>query len=114
MMVNDLDLIEKQLKYNFYKSIEDLSKKRVERCKFKVGQMVEVTWISRDYGTEKEIGYIYYIAPRKDGYLGYTYHFKKIKKRDGEMSHHGIDIPKYSKIIKLKNYVNPNNIIYAQ
>jgi hypothetical protein len=113
-MLTDIDILEKQLKYNFYKSIEELQKKRVQRCKFKVGQMVEVTWESRDYGTEKAIGYIYYIAPRKDGYLGYTYHFKKIKKRDGKMSEHGIDIPKYSKIIKLKNYVNPANIRFAQ
>jgi hypothetical protein len=113
-MLTDLDILEQQLKYNFYKSIEDLQNKRVKRYKFKVGQMVEVTWISRDYGTEKEIGYIYYIAPRKDGYLGYTYHFKKIKKIDGEMSEHGIYMPKYSKIIKLKKYVNPANIRYAQ
>ena len=65
-------------------------------------------------GTEKAIGYIYYIAPRKDGYLGYTYHFKKVKKRDDEMSQHGIDIPKYSKIIKIKNYVNTANIRFTQ
>ena len=30
------------------------------------------------------------------------------------MSKHGIDIPKYSKIIKLKNYINPSDIRYAQ
>ena len=112
-MLTDLDILEQQLKYNFYKSIEDLQNKRVKRCKFKVGQMVEVTWKSRDYGTEKAICYIYYIAPRKDGYLGYTYHFKKVNK-DGKMSQNGIDIPKYSKIIKLKNYVNTTDFRFAQ
>ena len=30
------------------------------------------------------------------------------------MSQIGIDIPKYSKIIKLKNYVNPKDIRFAQ
>jgi hypothetical protein len=112
-MLTDLDILEQQLKYNFYKSIEELQSKRVKRSKFKVGQIVEATWESRDYGVEKAIGYIYYIAPRKDGYLGYTYHFKKVNK-DGKMSQIGIDIPKYSKIIKLKNYVNPKDFRFAQ
>ena len=100
--MNDLDIVEKQLKYNFYKSIEELQKKRVQRCKFKVGDKVMVTFESRDYGVEKEVGYIYYIAPRKNGYLGYIYHFKKVKKTNGLMSNFGIDIPKYSKIIKIE------------
>jgi hypothetical protein len=98
--MNDLDMIEKQLKYNFYRSLETLSKKRVQRCKFKVGDKVKVTFESRDYGVEKEIGFIYYIAPRFNGYLGYTFHFKQVKK-NGKMSYRGIDIPKYSKILKI-------------
>ena len=99
--MKDLDAIEKQLKYNFYRSLENLSNKRVERCKFKVGDKVVVTWESRDYGIEKEIGFIYYIAPRKNGYKGYTFHFNKIRK-DGKISQKGVDIPKYSKILNIK------------
>ena len=99
-MLTDLDILEQQLKYNFYKSIEELQSKRVKRCKFKIGDKVSIRWKSRDYGYEDAECYIYYIAPRKDGYLGYTYHFKKILK-NGELSNIGMNIPKYSKILNI-------------
>jgi hypothetical protein len=101
MMVNDLDLIEKQLKYNFYKSIEDLSNKRIEKCKFKVGDKVSVRWKSRDYGYEDAECYIYYIGNKINGYKGYNFHFNQIKKSNGLMSCRGVDIPKYSKILNI-------------
>ena len=98
--MNDLDIIEKQLKYNFYKSIEELSKKRVERCKFKVGDKVSVRWKSRDHGYEDAECYIYYIGNKINGYKGYIFHFNQMRK-DGKMSQRGVDIPKYSNILNI-------------
>ena len=99
-MLTDLDILEQQLKYNFYRSLENLSKKRVERCKFKVGDKVSVRWKSRDYGYEDAECYIYYIGNKINGYKGYTFHFNQIRK-DGKMSQRGVDIPKYSKILNI-------------
>lgn len=98
--MKDLDIIEKQLKYNFYRSLENLSKKRVERCKFKVGDKVSVRWKSRYYGYEDAECYIYYIGNKINGYKGYTFHFNQVRK-DGKMSCRGVDIPKYSKILNI-------------
>jgi len=99
-MKTDLDILEQQLKYNFYKSIEDLQNKRVKRCKFKVGDKVSVRWYSDYYGYENKDCYIYYIGNRQDGYLGYYYYFKKILK-NGELSNIGVNIPKRSKILNI-------------
>lgn len=99
--MKDLDIIEKQLKYDFYRSLENLSNKRIERCKFKVGDKVSVRWKSRDYGYEDAECYIIYIGNKINGYKGYTFHFNKIRKKDGKMSCRGVDIPKYSKILNI-------------
>jgi ribosomal protein S17 len=92
--------LEKDFYNEYLLKLSKVKKEYLETSYFKVGDFVEIHFESRDFGKEKVNAVINFIGIRHEGYLGFMYYFKKIK-RDGKVSKFNLTLPKYSKILKL-------------
>ena len=102
MTVEDFDNQKKKAYNKLFKEFKQLNEEFIQKnCPFKVGDFVKVFWNSRDYGKESSKAVIRFIGVRHHGYLGFMYYFNKINKT-GLESKHPLNLPKYSKIYKIK------------
>ena len=83
----------------FLSKVKELDAKRLEESEFKIGDKVEVTWRSRDFGKEKSKAVVSHVIIRGEGF---HYYFNKMK-LDGKESKHALYLPKYSQIINMKH-----------
>lgn len=99
MTFNELEQERRRFLDDFLSKVKELDDKRLEESEFKIGDKVEVTWRSRDFGKEKSKAVVSYVVIRGDGF---HYYFNKMKV-DGNESKHPLYLPKYSQIISMKH-----------